>query len=136
MELKELKQNMSKARVLCYEITGSRMLAWIKYLVTYILFYFPEKFFMSLFVPITWLFLRESTLGWFFKLNNILISLYEWMLRPSAMLLKRYCNNGVPYERTVDKLWRCPYVPYNVIIRYMEHFGRECPDPTKGGGAQ
>jgi hypothetical protein len=30
-------------------------------------------------------------------------------------------------------LWHCPYVPYDVIIKYMKHFGRECPDPDKGG---
>jgi hypothetical protein len=125
-----LKYEMIQARTLCYQYTGNQILSQIKYAMTFIFHYLPEKLYLIFFYPlvvvlISWL----EDVRYFFWAVDILDRFYQGLKWPSKLWTSYFCRKKGTYEEIVYKMWRNPIVPYHVIIDYMKFHGRTCPNP-------
>ena len=124
------KVQMDKARLLCYQYTGNRVTAHIKYAMTYLFHFLPEKFYLFFTALITVVLCRwlENPVG-FLRAMDVLGFFYKLLKYPSDIWLSSLCKRKGEYENVVVKLWHSPVIPYHVIVQYMQFNGHICPDP-------
>jgi len=119
------RTNLKKMKKTCYHYTGNKLTVFIKYIISYILFYIPEKINLTLLFSIT-VFVKLNQLFIFFKLISVLKLLSDIMMWPSKKLTRFYCNKTEPYEELIQKMWKSPFIPFNVIFNYMKENGHSC----------
>jgi len=117
-------KNLKDFKKMCYYHTKNRTITFIKYVVSYILFYMPEKITLILLFSIT-IFIKLDQLFIFFKLLSVINLFSAIMTWPSKKLTDYYCHKTDPYEETIQKMWKCPYIPFNVIFNYIKYNGYE-----------
>lgn len=116
--------NLKKMKKMCYHYTKNRITIFTKYILTYILFYIPEKINLTLLFSMSIL-IKLNQIFIYFKLISALKVLSNIMAWPSEKLTNYYCNKTEPYEEIIIKMWKSPCVPFNIIFNYMEYNGRD-----------